>query len=96
MNRKVSKDYKPERWGHDPNKCVTYEFQFKKHTVTPGMKFKIKNDRTIYTFRCLVTDIVTGATWIEAMSIMGFKFLRPEKVMSLVGIKKSYRKKVAV
>lgn len=94
--RKRRIGYNPPRWASDPNKRVTYEFQFKSHLVRPGMQFKLKNDRTIYTFKCLVTDIVTGATWVEAISMMGFKFVRPEKIMSLVGIKKSYRKKVGV
>lgn len=86
----------PPRWGARPEMAVTYEFEFRGVTVKPGMKFKMKNDRTIFTFTCLVTNMKTQDTWIEAMTSEGFRSIRPEKVYKLIGIKKSRLKKILV
>lgn len=82
------------RWSKDPNKAVVYSFDFRGIEVKPGMKFRLKNDRNIYTFHCLVTNIRTGAVWIECTSPEGFFSFRPERVFKLEGIKRSYKKNV--
>lgn len=84
----------PERWSQDSNKCVTYEVMFKGYIMKPGTQFRIKDDRNIYTFLCLVSKLDNGSAWIEATSIEGFKSIRPEKITGIVGLKKSYVKKV--
>lgn len=83
-----------ERWEGDVNKAVAYEFEFNGQIVKPGQKFKLKNDRLVYTFHCLVHNIRTGTSWIEATSENGFHSFRPEKVFKLIGIKRSYSKNV--
>jgi hypothetical protein len=95
MNKRKKTGYNPDPWARDPNKRVAYEFLFNGHLVTPGMQFRVKGDRIVYTFQCLVTDVVTGSTWIQAITQIGFKFPRPEKVTTLVGVKRSYKKKLA-
>lgn len=95
IKRTSKKKRDTSRWAYHEDKAVVYEFQFGRTTVTPGMKFRIKNDRTEYTFQCLVTNTSTGAVWIEAISPEGFKSVRPEKISRVLGTKKrSYRKKV--
>lgn len=81
------------RWAEDPDKAVSYEFQFNGHPVKPGQKFKLKNDRLVYTFHCLVHNIKTGTSWVECVSDEGYHSFRPEKVFKLVGIKRSYTKR---
>jgi len=83
----------PPRYSHDDDKVVTYEFQFKGKLVTPGMKFKIKNDRTIYTFICLVHALKADSTWVEAMSVNGSKAVRIEKISQIIVPKRSYKKR---
>jgi len=82
-----------ERWALDPDKHVSYIFDFKGIEVKPGMQFKIKNERTTFTFICLVHNIKIDTTWIECQTPEGFRAVRPEKITKLVGIKKSYRRK---
>lgn len=92
---KRTKGKERERWDTDPNKAVSYEFDFKGQLVKPGQKFKLKNDRNVYTFHCLVHNVISGTTWIEATSTEGFHSFRPEKVFKLIGIKRSYAKNVS-
>lgn len=84
---------KPERWAGDPDKVISYEFELNGKPVTPGTKFKVKGDRSTYTFVCLVHNIRLDVTWIEAMNECGFKSFRPERITSIVVPKRSYRKK---
>lgn len=91
---KRSKSPVKERWGHDPNKTVTYEFEFKGHVVKAGTQLKLKNDRTTYTFLCLVHDSRLDKTWLELIGPCGFHFKTIDRVMSVAGIKRSYRKKL--
>ena len=84
-----------ERWGMDPNKTVSYEFTFGKHVVKPGTQVKIKNDRGTYTFLCLVHNTKLDTTWLELTGPEGFKSVRIERISGIVGLKRSYKKKVA-
>lgn len=96
MNKRTQIERDTSRWATDPDKAVVYEMTFKGDIIKPGQRFKIKNDRTIYTFHCLVTNIKSGTTWIECACETGYYSFRPEKMYKLVGIKKSRRKKVAI
>jgi hypothetical protein len=83
------------RWASDPDKSVSYEFDFKGQLVTPGMQLKVRNERVNHTFICLVTTISTGKTWLETITPEGYRSPRIENIMSVVGVKRSYKKKVA-
>lgn len=97
MNRKkYAYSGNTERWGQDVDKSVAYEFEFKSQLIKPGMQLRFKNDHSIYTFKCLVTQVSTGNTWLELTSTTGFHSKRIEQISRVVGIKRSYKKKVAV
>jgi len=81
------------RWSQRPEMLVSYEFEFKGQVVKPGMQFKVKNERTILTFTCLVHNSKLGTTWVDCLSSEGYRAVRPEKITKLVGIKRSYKKK---
>jgi hypothetical protein len=89
MKSKIYKE-NPPRWSSRPDFIVDYEFEFKGIPIHPGTKFRIKNERTIFTFECLVTN-TKGSTWIEAISPEGFRSIRLEKIARIEG-KKSKRK----
>lgn len=90
-----------ERWSDSPNKEVVYELLFKKELMKPGTQFKIKNDRTVYTFHCLVHNKTIDengqeviSTWIECMSNKGYRSIRPERIMKVITAKRSYKNNV--
>lgn len=82
------------RWAGHPTKHVSYEFEFKGQVVTPGMHIKLKNDHAVYTFTCLVYDDRLDKTWIEVLGPYGFGAKTLDKIASIVGIKRSYKKKL--
>lgn len=80
--------------GLSPNLFVSYEFEFKGKPVTAGMQLKLKNDHKTYTFNRLVHDINLGKTWI-ILSCKNNTYARcVSRVMKIVGIKRSYARKV--
>lgn len=94
IKRKSNKVFNNEPWSHDPNKTVHYEFLWKKRTVTPGTIIKLKHDRTQYRFICYVHDSRLNSTWIELMSVNGYKATRIENISNvLVTSKRSRAKK---
>jgi hypothetical protein len=84
---------KPERWAADPDKYVSYEFKWKNIEVKPGVQFKLKNDRNIYTFICLVHNTKLDTTWIECSSGEGFKSVRISRVSKVLVPKRSYKRR---
>ncbi len=82
------------RWALDKNKTVTYEFEFKKQLVKAGTQLKLKNDHSTYTFLCLVHDSVLDKTWLELSSNTGYYSKTIDRVSAVVGIKRSYKKKL--
>jgi hypothetical protein len=81
------------RWALDPNKQVSYEFQFQGGIVTPGMELRIRDDRAVYKFLCLVYDSKLDKTWLELSCVMGFRAKTIDKVTKVIGLKKTKRKK---
>lgn len=94
MNKRDQVTRDTSRWAGDDNKVVTYEMTFKGDIIKPGQRFRIKHDRTVYTFHCLVTNIKTGSTWIECACESGFYSFRPERMYKLTGVKRSRQKKM--
>lgn len=85
---------KTERWAHDTNKTVHYEFLFKNKKVVPGMTLTLKYDRTRYKFVCYVHDSRLDKTWLELISPEGFKSVTMDKVSKVFStVKKSRAKK---
>lgn len=88
------------RWAKDESKTLVYELQFKNGLIVPGTKFKLKHDRSIYTFHCLVhcKRIVDGveiiSSWVECMSAEGYKSVRPERISKVMAPKRSYKRNV--
>jgi hypothetical protein len=83
-----------ERWALDSDKHVTYEFEFKGQLVTAGMQLKFRNDHATYTFKCMVSKLGTDVVWLELISPTGFHSKRIDQVSKVVGIKRSYKKKL--
>ncbi len=74
---------------------VQYELSFGQDIIKPGNKIRIKNDRTIYQFRCLVHNSKLDTTWIDCISADGgWRSFRIEKLKCLVKPKKSRKRKV--
>lgn len=92
MNKKTA-GAAVERWAHDLNKTVHYEFEFKNRTVTPGMTLTLKYDRTKYKFVCYVHDIKLDSTWLELISPEGFKSVRIDRVSKVFWTNKRSRAK---
>jgi hypothetical protein len=84
---------KSERWAHDENKVVYYEFEYKNRKVTPGMTLTLKYDRTKYKFICYVHDIRLDSTWLELISPEGFKSVRIDRVSKVYFTTKKSRAK---
>jgi hypothetical protein len=80
-------------WSNDLNKTVHYEFQFKNKTVRPGMIVKLKRDSTQYKFICYVHDTKLDSTWIELISVNGYKATRIENISKVLVTKKKSRAK---
>jgi hypothetical protein len=94
--RKTARKYpsNPDRWSHDENKHISYEFKFKNTVVTPGMTLTLRHDRTKYRFICLVHDSRLDKTWIELLSDEGYKSARVERVTKVLStVKRSRAKK---
>lgn len=85
----------PPRWSARPDFIVCYEFEFKGRMVHPGMKFRIKNERTIFVFQCIVTN-TEGTTWIEAISPEGYRSVRLERISRIEGKKSRLKKELGV
>lgn len=83
-----------DRWALDSGKHVTYEFEFKGQLVKSGMQLKFKNDHATYTFKCMVSKIGTDTVWLELLSSTGFHSKRVDQISKVVGIKRSYKKKL--
>lgn len=82
-----------ERWSHDSNKTVHYEFEFKNRTVTSGTTLTLKYDRTQYKFVCYVHDMRLDSTWLELISPEGFKSVRIDRVSKVFWTTKRSRAK---
>jgi hypothetical protein len=94
VKRTSSNSFNTARWCHDPNKTVNYEFTFNKKVVTAGTVLKLKHDRTQYRFICLVHDSRLDSTWIELLSVNGYKSARVENISQvLITTKRSRAKK---
>jgi hypothetical protein len=82
-----------ERWSHDENKTVHYEFQFKNKTVLPGTTLTLKYDRTKYKFICYVYDKKLDKIWLELISPEGFKSVTMDRVSKVYFTTKRSRAK---
>lgn len=92
--KRTESNFNRTRWSQDPNKTVHYEFQYGKRTVTPGTVIKLKHDRTQYRFICYVYDARLNSTWVELLSVNGYKSARIENISKvLVTTKRSRAKK---
>lgn len=80
--------------GLSPTRYVTYEFEFKGKLVKAGMQIKLKNDYRTYTFNRLVHDSSLGKTWMIISNKAGTYARCISKVVKIVGIKRSYARKV--
>ena len=73
---------------------VQYELEFGKDVIKPGNKIRIKNDRSVYMFRCLAHNIKLDTTWIDCISTDGgWRSFPVEKLKCLVKPKRSRAKK---
>jgi hypothetical protein len=54
-------------YGHNPKIFVYYELEFGKHTIVPGDKIKIKNERGYFTFVKWVHNTDKNVVWVTCL-----------------------------
>jgi hypothetical protein len=84
-----------EPYWYNPDISLLYSLNHTSGMIEPGTLLKFKNDKNIYKFRCLVTNIKTGKEWIDVLSVNGFGWssFEPGKLIGIYVAKKSRAKK---
>jgi hypothetical protein len=90
----------PDSWwknayrGH-PDITVEYEYVFGKDTILPNMRFKIKNKRGEFKFRCVAHNAALNTTWIDCMDTDTgeWRSFYPDQIRGVVKPRKRRTKK---
>lgn len=61
--------------------------------IKPGTLVKIKHDRTAWTFVTMYHNLEKDVQWVNLMSPMGYKSVRPDRIAGEFIAKRSRRKK---
>lgn len=92
MSRKKVKAREPYQ---DQDYIVEVELFLDGNYVKPGTLLKIKHDRTAWTFVTMYHNLEKDVQWVNLMSPMGYKSVRPDKITGEFIAKRSRRKKVS-
>lgn len=90
MSRKKVKVREPYQ---DQDYIVEIELHLNGKYIKPGTLLKIKHDRTAWTFVTMYHNLEKDVQWINLMSPMGYKSVRPDKISGEFIAKRSRRKK---
>ncbi len=92
-NKKI--DISKLRHGANDDIVIFWELKFDKDVLTPGTRFRIKNDRNTYSFDCFAHNIKLDVTWVDARCIETgeFRSFRVDRIKSVVKTKISRVKK---
>lgn len=89
----------PNSWWEDAYKdmdhmYIVHEMEFGKDVIRVGTKFKIKNNRGTYQFRCLAHNSKSDKTWIDCIDIITreYKSFRVDQIKGVVKMKSRRRK----
>lgn len=84
-----------EPYWYNPDISIVYSVEHSSGTIEPGTLLKFRNDRNIYKFRGLVTNIKTGKIWYDVLSTAGYGWasFEPQRLIGIFVAKKSRVKK---
>lgn len=91
MSRKKAVARKPYQ---DQDYIVEVDLYLEGKYIKPGTLLKIKHDRTAWTYTKMYHNREKDVQWINLMSPMGYKSVRPDKIAGEFIQKRSRRKKV--
>ncbi len=77
----------------NPDIHVTYEFELDGNIIKPGDNVRLRGDnRTLYKFRFIATNIKINSTWVELCGPNGYRAVREEALKALKVVKKRSRR----
>jgi hypothetical protein len=98
VRSKVSSN--PNSWWDDayknhPTITAGFEYKFENDILTPGVKFRIKNKRGEFKFRCVATNSVNGKIWIDCIEVgSAFRSFYPSQIRNVVKPRRVKRKRL--
>lgn len=78
---------------HSQPQIVSIDLYLDNEYVKPGTLLRIKHDRNAWTYMSMYHNQEKDVQWIDLRSPMGFKSVRPDKIVGEYIQKKSRRKK---
>lgn len=92
MSKRKVKSREPYQ---DQDYIVEVQLHLNGKPVKPGTLLKLKHDRTAWTFVTMYHNLEKDVQWVNLMSPMGYKSVRPDKIAGEFIAKRSRRKKMS-
>lgn len=86
------KNARPEPYVN-PNWEISYEYQYGRDLIKPGMKIKIKQEHGEFVFQRVVHHKEKDVMWIDCYSRSGYRAFYIDRLKKVVKPKRKYEKK---